>query len=250
MGLACDVDRDRRVDAEAEAADQQEKTERNGDPGPCHRLSMPSRLPHDAILQTSEGGAVGEVASYALVAAAVLGINLLPAFGPPTWAVLVLFAVHGDYVEPLLVLVGAVAAASGRLLLAHGTRRLRRFVPDKQRQNLEAAGAMLAERRGRSVAGLALFAVSPVPSAQLFEAAGLMRVRLLPLTAAFFVGRTVSYGLYVGGAHKVSQTDTGKVLLSSLTSPWGVGLEVLMLVALVLLARVDWAELAGRHQGR
>lgn len=193
---------------------------------------------------------MSEVWSYALVAAAVLGINLLPAFGPPTWAVLVLFALHGDYFEPLLVLVGAIAAASGRLLLALGTRRLRRWVPEKQRRNLEAAGEQLTKRRGRSIAGLGLFALSPVPSAQLFEAAGLMTVRLLPLTAAFFAGRTVSYSLYVGGAHKASKTDTGKVLLSSLTSPWGIGLEVLMLVALVLLARVDWAGLAGRREGR
>jgi membrane protein YqaA with SNARE-associated domain len=193
---------------------------------------------------------VNDVAAYALVAGAVLGVNLLPAFGPPTWAVLVLFTVHGDYFEPLLVVVGALSAASGRLLLAYGTRRLRRFVPQKQRANLEAAGDLLTRRRGRSVAGLALFAVSQVPSAQLFEAAGLMTVRLLPLTAAFFVGRTVSYALYVGGAHTVSQTENGKVLLSSLTSPWGLGLEVLMLVALVLLARVDWAGLAGRHQTR
>ncbi|MGY2873554.1 membrane protein YqaA with SNARE-associated domain [Marmoricola sp. URHA0025 HA25] len=191
---------------------------------------------------------MGEAWSYAVVAAAVLGINLLPAFGPPTWAVLVLFTVHGDFHEPLLVLVGAVAAASGRLLLAYATRRLRRFVPERQRTNLEAAGDLLTKRRGRAVAGLAVFAVSPVPSAQLFEAAGLMTVRLLPLTAAFFVGRTVSYGLYVGGAHKVSQTDTGKVLLSSLTSPWGLGLEAAMLVALVILARVDWAGLVGRRQ--
>jgi membrane protein YqaA with SNARE-associated domain len=190
---------------------------------------------------------VDEVGGYALVAAAVFGINLLPAFGPPTWAVLVLFTLHGDYVEPVLVLVGALAAAGGRLLLAHGTRRLRRFVPDKQRDNLEAAGELLTRRRTRSVAGLALFAVSPVPSAQLFEAAGLMTVRLLPLTAAFFVGRTVSYGLYVGGAKTLSETDTGEVLLSSLTSPWGVAIQVAMLVGLVLLARVDWRGRFARH---
>jgi membrane protein YqaA with SNARE-associated domain len=193
---------------------------------------------------------VDQLAAYALVAAAVLGINILPAFGPPTWAVLVLFTVNGDYVGPVLVVVGAVAAAAGRLLLAHATRRLRRFVPQRERVNLEAVGELLTERRGCSLAGLALFAVSPVPSAQLFEAAGLMTVRLVPLTAAFFVGRTVSYGLYVAGAHTASETDTGKVLISSLTSPWGVALQVAMLVGLVLLARVDWrGVIAGRPGG-
>ena len=192
---------------------------------------------------------MSDVGAYALVAVTVLGINLLPAFGPPTWAILVLFALHQDLAEPVLVLVGAVAAALGRLLLAHGTRRLRRFIPERHRGNLEAAGELLTRRRGRSLAGLALFAVSPVPSAQLFEAAGLMTVRLLPLTAAFFVGRTVSYGLYVGGAHTVQGTDVGKVLLSSLTSPWGVTLQVAMLAGLVLLARVDWRRLLARHTG-
>jgi uncharacterized membrane protein YdjX (TVP38/TMEM64 family) len=87
---------------------------------------------------------------------------------------------------------------------------------------------------------LALFALSPVPSAQLFEAAGLITIRLVPVTAAFFVGRTISYSLYVGGARALSTTDTGEVLLSSLTSPWALGVEILMIVALVLLARVDW----------
>ena len=188
-----------------------------------------------------------DLAAYALVAAAVVGINLLPAFGPPTWAVLVLFAVNGEYAEPVLVIVGAVAAAGGRLLLAHATRRLRRLVPSREQQNLEAVGDLLTARRGRSVAALVLFAVSPVPSAQLFEAAGLMTVRLLPLTAAFFVGRTVSYGLYLAGAHTVSETDTGKVLISSLTSPVGVTLQVSMLVGLVLLARVDWKRILAHH---
>ena len=41
--------------------------------------------------------------------------------------------------------------------------------------------------RAGSIAGLALFALSPLPSAQLFIAAGVTGVRLLPLTAAFFV---------------------------------------------------------------
>lgn len=183
---------------------------------------------------------VAGVAAYGLVAAAIFGINLLPAFGPPTWAILVLFHLHGEFAVSVLVLVGAVAAASGRILLALATRRLGGRLPQRHRDNLEAAGELLERRRGHSLAALALFAVSPVPSAQLFEAAGLMTVKLLPLTAAFFVGRTVSYALYVGGAGVLSDTDTGAVLLSSLTSPWGLGLEALMIGALVLLGRVDW----------
>lgn len=194
---------------------------------------------------------MGEVEAYALVAAAVFAINLLPAFGPPTWAVLVLFHLNGDYAVPTLVMVGALAAASGRLVLAHATRRVGDHLPEKQRANLHAAGEAITRRRGRSLAALALFAVSPVPSAQLFEAAGLLRTaRLLPLTAAFFAGRLVSYALYVGGSDALKDTDVGDVLLSSLTSPWGVVLQVAMLVGLVLLARVDWARVLRRRPAR
>lgn len=192
---------------------------------------------------------MGDIESYAVVAAAVFGINLLPAFGPPTWAVLVLFHLHGHYNAPALVIVGAVSAASGRLLLAFLVRRLARHLPEKHRQNLEAAGELLERRRARGIAVLGLFALSPVPSAQLFEAAGLMTVRLVPLTAAFFVGRTVSYSLYVGGAGALRNTDTGAVLLSSLTSPWGLALEIVMIGALVLLARVDWRRRLHRDLG-
>lgn len=181
--------------------------------------------------------------SYLVVVGVVLGVNLLPAFGPPTWAVLVFFRLHDHLSVVLLVALGALAAASGRLLLALGTRQLREHIPAKQKKNLETAGKVLQRDRKRSVAGLALFALSPVPSAQLFEAAGLIHIALLPLTAAFFVGRLVSYSVYVGGADAASGTSAGKLVTSSFTSPWGIALQVLLLAALVGLTRVDWAKL-------
>jgi uncharacterized membrane protein YdjX (TVP38/TMEM64 family) len=193
---------------------------------------------------------MNQVEACALVAAVVFAVNLLPAFGPPTWAVLVLFSLHTDLSSPALVVVGAIAAASGRLLLASATRRFSHRLPRRTKANLEAASDLLTRRRGRALAGLALFALSPVPSAQLFEAAGLMQVRLVPLTAAFFAGRLVSYSLYVGSAHALSKTGTGQVLLSNVTSPWALAVEIVMLAALVLLARVDWTRIARRTDGK
>jgi len=190
-----------------------------------------------------------QLQGLALVGAAVFAVNLLPAFGPPTWAVLVLFSLHLDPATVPLIVTGAVAAAGGRLLLAVGTRRLAGHIPEKQRSNLRAAGELVERRRGSSAAFLALFTLSPLPSAQLFEAAGLMSTRLVPLTVAFFAGRIVSYSIYVGGASALHQSDTGKVLLSSLTSPWALTAEVLMLILLTLLAKVDWVKRAERGSG-
>lgn len=181
--------------------------------------------------------------TYLVVFAVVFGINLLPAFGPPTWAVLVLFYLHGDLVEIALVPTGAVAAATGRVALARATRGIGQHLPGKQRRNLAAAGSVLLGRRAGSVAALALFALSPIPSAQLFEAAGLIRARLTTFTVAFFAGRLVSYSIYVGGAHALKSTDASEVITGSLTSPVGVLLQLVMLAALVALAQVDW----GKH---
>src|SRR4051794_18992708 len=123
-------------------------------------------------------------AELLVLAGVVFGVNLLPAFGPPSWAVLVFFSVNEDLPAVPLVLVGAVAAASGRFVLATGSRHLRGRLPARYATNLDAARQLFVGGRGRALAALGLFALSPVPSAQLFVAAGLMDVRLVPLTLA------------------------------------------------------------------
>jgi hypothetical protein len=191
---------------------------------------------------------VDHVAGLALVAVIVFGVNLIPAFGPPTWAVLVYVELNHDLPTVGLVLVGAAAAAGGRLVLALAFRRLRDHVSPRRRANLEAAREVLAGSRARSIAGLGLFALSPLPSAQLFEAAGLIGVALLPLTAAFFAGRLVSYSLYVGAAHTAADTSIGQVVLESVRSPVGIAIQVALLAGLVLLTRIDWLALQRRHR--
>lgn len=184
---------------------------------------------------------------YVLVAGLVFGVNLLPAFGPPTWAVLVFLRLNLDVAAVPLVIVGALAAASGRLTLAHGARHFRNRLSSERIENLEAAQEALAGSRGRAIAGLGLFALSPVPSAQLFIAAGLLSVPLLPLTSAFFAGRLVSYSIYVGAA-SLAEDGLGEIFADSLTSPLGLALQLVMLAMLVALVRVDWARILARRK--
>jgi len=167
----------------------------------------------------------------AIALGVVFAVNLLPAFGPPTWAVLVFFSLDFDLPAVPLVLGGALAAASGRYLLATGARRLRPRLAAARLARLDRAQAALLAERRRSLAGLGLFALSPVPSGQLFVAAGLMTVPLLPLTAAFFAGRLVSYSIYVGAA-SIAEENLGDVVADALTSPLGMGLQLAMLIGL------------------
>ena len=79
-----------------------------------------------------------------------------------------------------------------------------------------------------------------------FEAAGLTGVRLLPFTLAFFAGRLVAYALYAGSAKAVEGLTLGGTFKEALTSPLGVAIQVVMLAALVALARIDWAKLLAK----
>ena len=170
----------------------------------------------------------------AIALGVVFAVNLLPAFGPPTWAVLVFFSLDFDLPAVPLVLGGALAAACGRYLLATAARRFRpRLSPPRLARLDRAQAALLADRR-RSAAGLGLFALSPVPSGQLFLAAGLMTVPLPPLTAAFFAGRLVSYSIYVSAA-SVAERNLGDLVVDALTSPLGVAVQLAMLVGLGIL---------------
>ncbi|MEI6701347.1 MAG: hypothetical protein WCL38_06305 [Actinomycetota bacterium] len=179
--------------------------------------------------------------SYLFAALIVFGINLLPAFGPPTWLVLV--ALHSQWhLNPVaLVFLGAAAAAAGRFVLASSATRLRPHLPRRYQENVARAGEKLLQRRKRAITLIALFLLSPLPSAQLFIAAGLLELPLVPITLAFFAGRLVTYSLYLAAAgaatHALSQ-----VFGDIWGSPWSVAIEVVMVLCTVALPLLPWKQ--------
>jgi membrane protein YqaA with SNARE-associated domain len=186
---------------------------------------------------------------YLLLFLIVLGVNLLPAFGPPTWTILVFARINWHMNPVAIVVLGAVAAMLGRYLLASGTRRFRGHLGPKRRANLQAADDLLFERKGRAWAVLGVFVVSPLPSAQLFVAAGLLDVALVPLTLAFFVGRLVSYSFYVTLATLADQ-HLGGVLRNALGSPWSIAVQLLLLGAAAALPFVNWPKLLDARRAK
>lgn len=186
--------------------------------------------------------------NYLLLFLAVFAFNILPAFAPPTWTLLVLFRLHSHLNPVALVIVGALASTSGRALLAKGTYLLRSKISEKTRANLEAAKEILNKRPRNHIIGMALFALSPLPSAQLFEAAGLISLRLWPLSIAFFCGRLVSYSLFVAGASTLKAQGLSDLILNNLKSPVAIVLEVAMLAGVYLLTRINWIEIMNKRQ--
>ena len=184
-----------------------------------------------------------------LAVAVVFGINLLPALGPPTWAVLVFFRFrYPDLPAPALIVAGALAAASGRLLLALAFRGFGAKLPAKRQESLQVLGRAIGESRTGLFASFALFAVAPLPSAQLFEAAGLARIRLGHLLAAFFVGRLVSYSIYVGGASAAHQS-LSRLFSKGLFSPQAIATELIGVALLIAVILIDWPSVIDKARG-
>ncbi len=185
------------------------------------------------------------VVDLAVLFAVVFAINLLPAFGPPTWSVIVLYGLNSNLPLVGIVATGALAAACGRFALAHGFRAFAGVLSQKTRRNLAAVRAAFERNQRGGIIALALFAVSPLSSAQLFAAAGLARVPLLAFTAAFFAGRIVSYSIYAGSAQALQHSSLGQAFRDNLSSPIGIVIQVVMLLALVVFARIDWERILG-----
>ena len=170
----------------------------------------------------------------------VFAINLMPAFGPPTWAVLVFVRFEWQGIPPaVLIAGGALAATAGRLLLAVGTRELGGRLSPERRANLEALGKTLSKSKIGVVASLAVFVFSPLPSAQMFMAAGLADVPLVPVSSAFLIGRSVSYTIYVTAATAAEET-VRRLLRHGHTSPVVIAIQLAALAGIVLMIKFDW----------
>lgn len=173
----------------------------------------------------------------------------MPAFGPPTWAVLVFFRFrYPEIPAPALIVAGALAACAGRLLLAMAFRRFSARLPPKRRESLEVLGHVLGEQRAGLFASFALFAIAPLPSAQMFEAAGLARIRLRPLLAAFLLGRLLSYSIYIGAA-SAAHDSLSRLFDRGLFSPQAIATQLIGVAALVAIVLVDWPAVIDRTRG-
>ncbi|HVP01733.1 MAG TPA: hypothetical protein VMT10_04115 [Solirubrobacteraceae bacterium] len=182
--------------------------------------------------------------------ALVFVVNLMPAFGPPSWIILVYFRLRHDVPIVPLVVGGAAASAAGRFVLANACRRLGGHLPEGKRADLEAIGTTLTDARGTRWGLIALFVVSPLSSAQLFEAAGLTpQVRLAPVSIAFFCGRLVTYSIYVTGA-SLAKSSLTALLRKGVRSPAAIATQVVLLAMLAAFLLIPWARiLGGRGKG-
>ncbi len=166
-------------------------------------------------------------------------VGLIPAFGPPSWMFAVFFYHSYHLSFPLVIVLTAFSTTAGRLVLAIITKKVKKLLPEKTIKNLDYGKSLILKKQKSTWLFLGLFVLSPLPSAQLFEAAGLIESRLLYLGGAFFVGRLVSLSFYLILSKFVVQNITS-LWSGGLSNPWMLAAEILSIVLVLILLNLKW----------
>ncbi len=143
---------------------------------------------------------------FVYLAVLIFGINVIPAFMPPTWVVLAFF--YATFHLPLLptVVIGAVAATSGRIVLAHIARHhFRPLLPKDTRENYDTLGKFFHTHHHVTLPLLLLYAFFPLPSNQVYIIAGLANADIKIIATSFLFGRLLSYTFWITTANHLAR---------------------------------------------
>jgi len=189
---------------------------------------------------------IEDILLYLAAMALVFVINVVPAFMPATWMLLAFFRIK--FGLPLLALSigGSIVAAAGRWALARASGRFsRRFMKSKQ-SDMRELGEFLDEHRQHVGLATFLYTLSPLPSNNLFVAAGMVEIQLAWVLIGFLSGRLLANTVLVWTTDKAfrhfedlfrTAFDTWEAIL------W----QSLSVVGIVLLARIPWAKWLRRY---
>lgn len=183
---------------------------------------------------------------YLLIALLIIAINVVPAFMPATWIVLAFFYLKYDLPLIPTVILGASCATIGRVLLWHIAKYfLHSILPKKIRDNYKALGMFLNKHKHISLPLIISYAFLPIPSNQVYIAAGLAHFDVKLLAASFFIGRLISYSFWLSVAYQISSRIDYK-LHHSYDSPETLYLEFISLILLFTISVVPWKRLLKR----
>ena len=179
--------------------------------------------------------------------------NLLPAFSPPTWMLLSYLQISFQPNPWVLVILGAAAATTGRLMLAKLSRMLIRnnFLSEKSKNSIDGLQKELEKRQGLTFGVFLFYAFSPFPSNQLFLAYGLTGLRLWLVGVPFFLGRLVSYSFWVMTASQATHHLSLRSLRTgSFLGAYFVIAQIMTFLVLYVFTKIDWPELLKEHKLR
>jgi uncharacterized membrane protein YdjX (TVP38/TMEM64 family) len=133
-------------------------------------------------------------------------------------------------------------ATLGRMVLAKISKRyIRPRLSEKSQKNMEALGSFLTNNKRFSIPLVFAYAFLPIPSNQIFIAAGLSGVGVELISFSFMMGRLVSYTFWVKMADHMTDRVNGAFMGDAL-SVRNIILEVVGVFLLILIMKIPWSK--------
>ncbi len=187
---------------------------------------------------------------YAIVFIAAFLVDIIPVFGPPAWSVMVFMQIKFDLQIWYVIVIGVAGSTLGRYVLSRFIipHLSDKYVDAKKNDELEYLGNMLNKRSWKSSLFVLIYTLLPIPSAPLFTAAGIARIKPYAIIPPFFVGKFTSDAFIVLAGKYAS--DNIEVIMKGLFV-WQTALSfVIGIILLSLVLIIDWKTLLIRKKLR
>jgi hypothetical protein len=133
--------------------------------------------------------AVENIGWFGAALAIIFLINLSPGFMPSSWMIMAFFYIKFGLPLVPLCIAGALVSGVGRFCLAKGSDWVtERFFREKK-EDLESLGDYLDRKRGAVAGFVFVYSLLPLPTNNLFLAAGMTRVNLAYVLGGFYAAR-------------------------------------------------------------
>lgn len=185
------------------------------------------------------------LSEYLILSVLIFGMNIIPVLMPPTWVVLLFFYRFYHLSLAPTVIVGAISAISGRIILAHLASLFSPYLQKKSRENLLSLGNYFNSHIQLSIPLFLTYAFMPISSNYVYIAAGLARVNLKLLAVSFFFGRLISYTFWLTVTHGVL-LRLDRIFSRHFAKPVTYFAEIAGFIILYLLSRINWKKLIMR----
>jgi len=132
---------------------------------------------------------VDNVGWFLIAMVVVFLINLSPGFMPSTWMVLAFFYIKFGLPLIPLALCGAIVSGFGRYFLARGSGWVTRTFFKRKEEELRTLGEYLEHKKGLVSGFVFAYSLLPLPTNNLFLAAGMTRINMAWVLAGFWLAR-------------------------------------------------------------
>lgn len=183
-----------------------------------------------------------QITLYIILGIFIFGLNIIPVFAPPTWTVLAFYYLKYDLSLIPVVIIGAVAATLGRIVLYLLAKNyFAKLFPQKWLANLHILGRFIESHESLTIPVVIAYAFSPLSSNQMFIAAGLSGLHIRIIAFSFLIGRLISYTFWINAAHKI--VDRLEIILSNHLSNFGALVaQIAGFFVIILISRINWGK--------